>query len=98
MTPQKYAQIKAEQEAVIEAARQKISAALEAASLCPLPENLRPATPADVVEGAIIWKPEWDGKQWSLIEGVDTPADPFHGWTEDGACYGIHGGFVEEND
>jgi predicted Rossmann-fold nucleotide-binding protein len=32
-----------------------------------------------------------------LFRIVDTPDDPFHGWIEDGACYGVRGGFVEVN-
>ena len=97
MTPKKYAEIRAQQRAIIETARALIREAYDAAVLCPIPETLRPATPDDVKEGAIIWMPEWEGKKWSLVEGVEYPDDPFHGWTENGAFYGIHKGFVEEN-
>ena len=61
MTPQQYLEIKNAQEAVIAEARRKIKEAYQAACQCPIPEGLRPAVPGDVIEGAIIWKPEWSG-------------------------------------
>jgi hypothetical protein len=98
MTPKQYLEIKASEESIIAAARERISAAFAIACECRVPENLRPAVPDDVIEGAIIWKPGWSGpRKWSVVESVDTPADPFHGWTDDGCRYGIHGAFVEQN-
>ena len=96
MTPQQYQAIAQEQEAIIEAARMKIAAARREAESCPAPENLRPATAEDVVLGAVIWKPKWDGKRkWSIVEDVGYPDDAWKAWTDDGCCYGLHEAFVE---
>lgn len=99
MTPQRYQEIRREQELIIEAAHKKIAEARNEAESCPMPENLRPATAADVVLGAVIWKPEWDGvRKWSIVEGIYDPNDDWKAWDDDGCRYGLHAAFVENAD
>jgi len=68
----------------------------ESVSNRPLPEKLRPATPADVIVGAVIWKPDFDGDcKWCVIDEVLHPDDDFKAWVSDGCRYGLHRAFVE---
>ena len=97
MTPQEYREVCREQELIIDAANLEMQKAYRRAEMCPVPENLRPATAADVVEGAIIWKPKWpdDGRKWSIVESVEHPDDNWKAWTDNGCRYGLENAFVE---
>lgn len=77
-SPMDYLCVVAEQQAIIEQAEQMIEDARQKAKLCPLPSKLRPATPNDVVVGAVIWKPDFDGDcKWCVIDEVLCPNDDF---------------------
>jgi hypothetical protein len=68
----------------------------EDAQLAPLPQNLRPATSRDIVEGAILWYPEWNERKWALVGDVRHPNDQWKAYTaQDGCRYGLDGAFVE---
>lgn len=97
MTPSEYLKIRDEQNAIIEAAEAVIFNAAEAARECPIPVNLRPATPADIVEGAIIWHKNGDaGDYWNVVEEVLHPDDPFKAYySEDGCRHGLDEAYVE---
>lgn len=97
MTPSEYLKIRDDQRAIIEAAEAAIFNAAEAARECPIPTKLRPATPADIVEGAIIWhKNGDDGDYWNVVEEVLRPDDPFKAYVADDGCrYGLDEAYVE---
>jgi len=64
--------------------------------------DLRPATAADIVEGAIIWYPRWeededdDVRSWRRVEEVYYPSDQWKAYCADCGCrYGLDGAFVE---
>jgi hypothetical protein len=100
MNPKRYLEIKTTMEITIESLRGMIHEALTQASHCPIPANLRPATPADVMEGAVMWFPEWsaDGRQWSIVSSVYDVEDPWKAWMdEDGSRHGLRGAFIEVN-
>lgn len=72
------------------------SDALEAAWEAPLPASLQAATPSDIVEGAILWYPEHQGRRWEEISVVYDPTDDFKAYLSDDGCrYGLRGAFVE---
>lgn len=97
MNPSEYLKVRDEQRAIIEAADAVIFNAAAAARECPIPANLRPATPSDIVEGAIIWhKNGDDGDFWNIVEEVLRPDDPFKAYySEDGCRYGLDEAYVE---
>jgi len=74
-------------------------AALASAARLPLPERLRPATAADVVEGAILWYPPTELRPthcWKRVDEVMKPDDAWKGYvSHDGCRYGLRGAFVE---
>lgn len=37
----------------------------------PNDDEIRPATLDDIVEGAILWNPNWEGQQWCLVSEVE---------------------------
>lgn len=97
MHPKDYLKICNEQHKVIRAAEKVMSEAYDEASKCPLPKNLRPATPADIIEGAILWHPDFDKghPRWNVVEEVLRPDDDFKAYTYEGSRYGLYGAFVE---
>ena len=85
-----------------EMARTNEEKALKAAHGAKTPKNLRPATPKDVVEGAILWYPEhYDSEDeysraWELVAEVYRPRDEWKAYcTHDGSRMGLSGAFVE---
>lgn len=83
-------------ESAVAKAHEMASAAEEAAESAELPKNLRPAKPSDIVEGAVLWYPEWDDRKWSFVGEVLRPSDPWKGYSaHDGCRYGLDGAFVE---
>lgn len=80
-------------------ARNKASAAEEAAEKAELPASLRPAEPRDIVEGAILWYPSGvynDYDFWQYVSEVHSPDSPWKAYTaNDGSRYGLDGAFVE---
>ena len=80
--------------------------ALAAAIAAPLPKNLRPAEPSDIVEGAILWYPSFHDAEsgnnpettplWLVVEDVYYPSDRWKAYcANDGCRYGLDGAFVE---
>ena len=95
-TPADFVRVRDKQEAIIGCASIRIYEAWELASTCPVPDNLRPATPEDVVVGAVIWKPDFSGDcKWCIVDEVHNPSDDFKAWSSDGCRYGLHRAFVE---
>jgi len=88
-----------EAEAAAAEANRREQEALEALEDAPLPENLRPATPADIVEDAILWYPPVNGRDfhyWMRVGKVMYPDDDFRAYvSHDGGRYGLRGAFVE---
>lgn len=92
----------------LEEAKAKVERCRERADAAPLPKCLRPATPADIVENAIIWYPEYGQEAggdydavpcWSVVEEVLYPSDEFKAYCADDGCrYGLNGAFVEVED
>ncbi|WSH76894.1 hypothetical protein U8Q02_41075 (plasmid) [Rhizobium leguminosarum] len=83
---------------VAERASDAESDALQAAWDVPLPANLRPAVPGDIIPGAIIWYPSSPGCLWAEVESVMDPTDDFKGYLSSGCRYGLQGAFVELRD
>jgi hypothetical protein len=83
-------------EAKVAEARDVARQAYEDAMLAALPTKLRPATASDIVDGAVLWYPEWTGRKWAMVEEVLRPADPWKAYSsDDGARYGLEGAFME---
>ena len=96
LTPHDFIRIKGEQHKISHEAYRAINDAFEQAVKCPLPDCLRPATPADVIAGAVIWKPDFDGDcKWCIIQEVLRPNDDFKAWVSYGCVYGLHEAYVE---
>lgn len=97
MTPHEYVQIASDLEAAINRLHTLRQVSFDWACGCEIPKNLRPATPGDVVVGAVIWKPDWEDKKWSIVEKVLQSDDLFKAWVADDGCtYGLHRAFIEE--
>ena len=77
--------------------------ALGEAEKAKLPKNLVKAEAKDIVEGNIIWYPEWheddeDYRLWNVVEEVLRPSDDWKAYcAQDGCRYGLDGAFVEAN-
>ena len=97
MTPKEYQVIQSEQKAIIDHARMIILKARHEADKSPFPENVRPAEPKDIIEGAIIWHSDGDdGNFWNIVDEVLRPNDPWKAYcAEDGCRYGLDGAFIE---
>ena len=84
-------------------ARLREREAEDRADMAMLPKNLRPAKAKDIVEGAVIWYPEWktddpedDSRAWNIVNEVLRPSDPFKAYVAHEGCrYGLDGAFVE---
>ena len=86
--------------------------AMMKAQQVPLPEGLRPATPDDIVCGAILWSKnhgpevheeggevvEVYGSHWVIVEEVRNPQSEFKGFLYDGCRHGWGGYYVVEGD
>lgn len=65
------------------------------------PSKTRPATPADIKEGAIIWYARHhddDYAGWHIVADVIDPRDDFKAYwyrADDGCRYGLFGAVVE---
>ncbi len=96
MTPRQFVVLRDAYNDIIEQTEKIIADAQELAEGCPVPENLRPATPSDIVEGNILWYPHWaPGRAWAIVDGVDRPDDEWKAYTYEGARYGWKNAFVE---
>jgi hypothetical protein len=95
MTPSQYLEIVKQQSAIIAEAELLIQDAEAQAAECPLPDNLRPATPADIVEDVIVWYPRWTGRRWAIVDEVLDPTDKFKAFLSDYERCGLDGAFVE---
>tara|TARA_R110001606_G_scaffold385158_1_gene548537 strand:- start:33447 stop:33752 length:306 start_codon:yes stop_codon:yes gene_type:complete len=75
--------------------------ALDEAEKAKLPERLIKAQAKDIVEGSIIWYPEWYKEDkgccmWKAIEEVLHPNSDWKAYcAQDGCRYGLDGAFVE---
>ena len=77
----------------------------ENANAAKLPNKLRPAEANDVIEGAVIWYPEWktkesdpdgDSRGWNIVDEVLFPSDEWKAYcAHDGCRYGLDGAYVE---
>lgn len=99
MRPHEYLEIKLEQDRIIRKAKRLINSAHSKAQLCAPPKKQRPATPDDIVVGAVIWhsreKP-YGGPFWNVVEEPLHYGDPFKAYTADDGCrYGLCGAYVE---
>ena len=99
MTPQEFKEIRNVQQVIIDRAEKIINTAFESAMTSSLPENLRPATSKDIIEGAIIWYKHGDnGHFWQIVENVLRPSDPYKAYcAEDGCRYGLDDAWIEVN-
>ena len=88
----------------VEQARKAADEAGRLACMVEVPEKLRPAEAKDIIEGAIIWYPEYrdisDEKYpcagWMLVREPLHYGDPYKAFTaNDGCRYGLDGAFVE---
>ena len=97
MTPQEFKEIRNVQQVIIDRAEKIINTAFESAMTSSLPENLRPATSKDIIEGAIIWYKHGDnGHFWQIVENVLRPSDPYKAYcAEDGCRYGLDDAWIE---
>jgi len=98
-TPQQYLEIRNLANKTINRAREISEEACKKAWLCPPPQNLRPATPEDIVVGQVMWLTDDDDDEhcrWMIVEEVTCPADEFKGWSGNGCRYGFVGWSVEE--
>ncbi len=71
---------------------------LDAAKTQEIPDDLRPATAKDIVEGNIIWykHDDYDQPFWNMVEYVERPNDNWKAYTaHDGCRYGLDDAFVE---
>jgi hypothetical protein len=76
--------------------QEAVELAERAADAAPVPAKLRPATSRDIVEGAILWYPHWDGRKWACVDEVIRPSDDWKAYSaHDGCRYGLEGAFVE---
>jgi hypothetical protein len=83
-------------EAKVAEARAAADQAQEDADVAAPPTRLRPATSRDIVEGAILWYPDWDERKWAMVGEVLRPGDPWKAYSShDGCRYGLEGAFVE---
>jgi hypothetical protein len=97
MIPQEYKILRDTLNHITDNITKVLDAAKNDAGKCPLPENLRPATPSDIIEGAIIWyKHGDDGHFWQIVEEVLWPEDPWKAYCAmDGCRYGLDDSWVE---
>lgn len=93
--PKEFQRLEAIQDDIIEAAEAKKSCLFDRAQEHPVPKKLRPATPSDVVEGAIFWMPHWDNGKWCIVEEVLNPNSALKAFVWLGCRYGIESAFVE---
>lgn len=61
-----------------------------------LPADVRPATPADITVGRVIWHTDGDeGVFWNVVMEVRYPDDAFKAYVaDDGSRYGLRNAFV----
>lgn len=80
-------------------ARKTENKALDEAENAKPPKKLVKAQAKDIVEGNVIWYPEWDGDRvWNIVEEVLRPSDDWKAYcAQDGCRYGLDGAFVEAN-
>jgi hypothetical protein len=70
----------------------------EIAENATIPSVLRPATPDDIIKGAVIWYPDEndDDVSWHIIEEVLNPKCDFKAYVAMcGARYGLDNAYVE---
>lgn len=99
MTPQEFVKLRAEQEAIIKAAQEKIDEAEEQAHECPPPTHTRPAVADDIVPNAVIWylRDKYNnGDYWTIVEEPLHYGDAFKAYIDHEGCrYGLEGAYVE---
>lgn len=78
-------------------AMKSLNKALDEIKTIETPVNLRPATPEDVVVGAVLYYLKGDdGPFCNLVDEVYRPSDPWKAYcAHDGCRYGLEGAFVE---
>lgn len=88
----------------VKVAKKLASDAEAVAAIAPVPENIRPAEAVDIIEGAIIWYPEYGDfsdelypcPYWKLVSEPRHYGDDWKAFVaSDGCRYGLRGAFVE---
>lgn len=98
MKPKDFLKIRDEQYKIIESSHAIINKARDDARKSDLPNNLRPATPRDIIVGAIIWYPRFSESKWLIVDEVLHPNDNWKAFCADDGCrYGLDGAFVEDD-
>ena len=72
----------------------------EMAENAQLPKSLRPATPDDIIKGAVIWYPDDDDEEvfWNVVEEVLNPKCDFKAYVAlCGARYGLDNAYLEND-
>ena len=72
----------------------------EIAENATIPSVLRPATPDDIIKGAVIWYPDEndDDVLWCVVENVINPSCDFKAYESyDGCRYGLDNAYVEND-
>ncbi len=100
MTPAEYWKTKTKLDAEISQLRQRINSAQAEAEGTDLPRTIRPTTPEDITQGAVIWYLCGDyGPYWNIVEEVINPNDQWKAYCgEDGCRYGLDDAWVEDVD
>lgn len=97
MTAEEYVEYADRIEAQIELLRDKIRAAYDEVDTA-FPDNLRPATAADITIGRIIYYNHGDfGPFWKEVFEVRHPDDAFKAYVaDDGSRYGLYDAWVRK--
>jgi len=97
MTPKEYLLVRESLQIVIASASNLIEQYEDEAREAPLPKNLRPAAPDDIIVGALIWYKHSDGTHyWQVVGDVLHPDDPWKAYCADDGCrYGLENAWVE---
>ncbi len=87
-------------EELLEPMRKAVVAARRKAEQLPIPANARPATPADIKVGQVVWYSDFDeGAQttWVRVDVVICPNSQQKAFVaEDGCRYGLDGALIAD--
>jgi hypothetical protein len=97
VTPENYVAVLKREEAVRQRSWEREDLTLNRARECKVPENLRPATPDDIVKYAIIWYPlgELMDSFWCVVYESMASLYPEYYIATDGSSYDLDGAYVE---
>lgn len=97
MSPEEYIAFADDIEAQIVVLRQRIVEAYNQVDTT-IPDDVRPATPDDIVPGRVVWYAKGDfGPHWHEVFEVRHPGDMFKAYVDvDGTRYGMVGALVRD--